>query len=275
MSSLPRRARGWAVRRGRALGLAAALAAHPALAGDPPTLASGGPVSDPSDAAAAGLAGAPPNAAPASAPPTSAPAGTLHALGVQGGWSNVDAGAGLSYRVRLPGGTQFGLDARYASLREGYISGYAVESGAALAGSAVAMIPWARFGPVDLDVRLSAGARALDADETRSPDRSSTALTTDFGPVVNVHAAPWLTLRTGWLNVVNLQLAPATDLDALGQIVLAGVAVPVGDRLLAHADFETGGLFGYDGDGGKYLTRVSVGLRWVLGESGGRPWTTF
>ncbi|MCU0684961.1 MAG: hypothetical protein MUF34_22390 [Polyangiaceae bacterium] len=246
MSSLTYRAHGWAVRRGRALGLAAALATHPALAGDSTPLA-----------------------------PAASPTSTLHALGVQGNWSNVDAGVGLSYRARLPGEAQLGLDARYASLRQGYVSGYAVESGAALAGAAVAMLPWARFGPVVLDLRLSAGVRALDADQTRSPDRSSTTITTDFGPVVNVHAAPWLTLRTGWLNVVNLQIAPATDLDALGQLLLAGVAIPVSDRLLAHADFETGGLFGYDGDGGKYLTRVSVGLRWVLGESGGRPWTTF
>ncbi len=253
-----------AARRGLRLGLATALAtafAHPfadrpALAGEPP--------------AAPFLVGEP----PAPSPPDAA-AGVGHAIGAQGSWSNVDAGAGLSYRVRFAGGWQLGLDARYASLRQGYISGYPVERGTALAGSALAMIPWARSGPLELDLRLAAGGRALDADETLSPERRSTTLTTEFGPVVNVHAAPWLTVRAGWLNVVNLQLAPSTDLDALGQLLLAGVAVPVGDRLLAHADFETGGLLGYGGDGGKYLTRVSVGLRWVLGGSDARPWTTF
>jgi hypothetical protein len=47
--------------------------------------------------------------------------------------------------------------------------------------------------------------------------------------------------------------------------MLTGLGVALSDSLFLRADVESGGVFGFDGDGTKYETRASVAVRWVSG----------
>lgn len=190
---------------------------------------------------------------------------TWHAFGLAGGVSNVDASVTGAYRLGLAGGWQLGLDAILSRKREAYISGRELDRGTALSGAALAMIPLVQRGPLSMHLRLGAGLRRLDGEGPQAPRGTSLALTTELGPIANLAVTPGFTVRTGFVNVLNLQLDPATDVDALGQMLTFGVNKALGSSLQIHVDVETGGLFGYDGDGGKYLTRGTLGLRYVPG----------
>lgn len=199
---------------------------------------------------------------------------TLHAASLQLTGSNFDAGAALGYRVRFAGGMQLGLEGRALAVRDAYVNGFAATGGYAVSGVGLVMVPMVQSGPLDLHFRASLGARSLNVDETTGPDKRGLTLLSELGPVVNIRATKSLTLRTGWLAVTNFQLSPAFDSEALGQVLLAGAVVPVTDDVQLHADVETGGLFGFDGDGGKYVVRGFVGARWAFGGSA-RSWLSF
>jgi hypothetical protein len=224
--------------------------------------------------AAPALAEEPAFQAPASA--ASAPrdgASTRHAFNLGGAYSNVDAAAILGYRLRLSGGLQLGAEVRYAPSRRSYIDGFATTGGAGRYGTLRALVPLASSGPLELGLGTTLGVRSLAVDTTTGLDKSSLAFTSEIGPGAHLQLTRGLTLRAGWLQVTNLQTRPNTALDALGQVLLLGATAPVTDTVQLYADFETGGLFGYDGDGGKYLTRGIVGARWVLGGAA-RDWMT-
>jgi hypothetical protein len=200
---------------------------------------------------------------------------TLHAFNLAGAYSNVDSAAILGYRLRLSNGLQLGAEVRYAPSRRSYIDGFATTGGAARYGTLRALVPLASSGPLELGLGTTLGVRALSVDTTPGPDRDSLALTSEIGPVAHLRLTRGLTLRAGWLQVTTLQTRPNTAVDALGQVLLLGATAPVTDTVQLYADFETGGLFGYDGDGGKYLTRGLIGARWVLGGAARRWMTAF
>lgn len=199
---------------------------------------------------------------------------TRQAIGVPLTLSNFDAGGGLAWRFRFAGGAQLGLDGRALSVRSAYLDGYAAQRGDAFTGAGQVLLPLVQMGPLEIHLRASLGAKALRVDESAGPHRRSTTLLGDVGPIVNVRLAPGLGLRTGWLAITHFQLTPGFDVEALGQVLLAGAVVPLSDDVQLHADVETGGTFGFDGDGGKYLVRGTVGARWVLGGAA-RSWLSF
>ena len=206
--------------------------------------------------------------------PVDQAATTRHAVSLQLTGSNFDSGASLGYRTRFRGGAQLGIEARALAAREAYVDGFAATGGYSVAGLAIGMLPMVQAGPLDLHLRASVGGRSLKVDETTGPRERSFTLVSEVGPVVNVRVSQDLTLRTGWLAITNFQLSPRFDSEALGQVLLAGAVMPLTPDLQLHADVETGGLFGFDGDGGKYVLRGSVGARWVLGGSA-RSWLSF
>lgn len=198
---------------------------------------------------------------------------TQHAFILAGGYSSVDATALLGYRLGLAGGVQLGLEVRHAPSRQGYIDGFAATGGSAQYGTLRALFPLAASGPLELGLGTSLGVRRLAANASAGPERTSLAFTSEVGPIAHLQLSPALTLRAGWLQVTHLQTAPSTSLDAMGQVLVLGAMAPVTDSLQLYADLETGGLFGYDGDGGKYLTRGTVGARLMLGGAA-RRWNT-
>jgi hypothetical protein len=200
--------------------------------------------------------------------------GLAHALSVSGGLSGTDAQGTIGYRLRSPGGWQLGAELSLASSRDTFISGYAAEGGLAYAGSAIGLAPLLEVGPLELSLAAHLGLRALVADQSVGPDTRATTLLSRFGPVASVRLAESVALRAGWLNVVNVQLSPTADLEALGQVVMLGLVTRVADQVSLFADFETGGVLGFDGDGTKLLARGTVGVRWILDGDAAR-WTNF
>lgn len=190
---------------------------------------------------------------------------TWHAVGLAAGVSNVDASLTGAYRLGLAGGWQLGIETTLSRKREAYISGRQLDQGTAVYGTTLGMIPLVQRGPLSMHLRLGAGLRRLEGKGPQAPRDTSLALTTELGPVANLTVTPGFTVRTGFLNVLNLQLDPTGDIDALGQVLFFGVNKALGTSMQIHADLETGGLFGYDGDGGKYLVRGLIGLRYVPG----------
>jgi hypothetical protein len=196
-----------------------------------------------------------------------------HGLSLSGAASSVDARGELGYRVRSSGGWQLGVGLAVARPSEAYISGYPARGGRALYGAVLGVAPLLELGPLELTGFLSLGGRALTGTSTRAPDSSSFALTTRLGPVAAVHLTDSWSLRAGWLNVFDLQLRPDTAADAIGFVLLAGLSVAPAASLHLYADLETGGLVGYDGDGAKYLTRGTLGARWLFDDD--NTWKLF
>jgi hypothetical protein len=195
-------------------------------------------------------------------------------LSINAGLSSTDAHGAIGYRLRSSGGWQIGAELRIAGSREAFISGFAADGGAAGAVTLIGAAPLVEVGPLELALVTHLGARVLDATRASGPDDRATLFTSRLGPIASIALGEHVALRAGWLNVVNLQLAPSTDLEALGQVVTLGAAAAISDELQAYVDFETGGFLGFDGDGTKYLNRGTVGLRWMF--SGARSdWTNF
>ena len=63
------------------------------------------------------------------------------------------------------------------------------------------------------------------------------------------------------------QRSPSVATETLGQLLLGGVTLAVTDDVQVHLRLETGGLYGFDGDGAKVLTRATVGVRLVPGQA--------
>ncbi|WP_309887711.1 hypothetical protein [Archangium sp.] len=198
----------------------------------------------------------------------------LHGFSMAGSYSNVDSAVTLGYRLRLPSGVQLGLEARHAPSREAYIDGFPGTGGSAQYGTLRALVPLASAGPLTIGFGANLGLRSLSVRSSLGPDSSSLAVTSELGLLAHLPLSSLLTLRAGWLQVTSFQTKPGFAVDALGQVMVLGVTAPVTDSLQLFADLETGGLFGYDGDGGKYLTRGTLGARLVLGGAA-RRWTAF
>ncbi|HEX8705187.1 MAG TPA: hypothetical protein VF815_40525 [Myxococcaceae bacterium] len=215
-------------------------------------------------------------AAPALAqqsPPTQEPS-SLHAFTLGGSYSNVDSAVTLGYWLRLPSGVQLGLDARYAPSRQAYIDGFLGTGGSARYGTLRALVPVASAGPLTVGFGANLGLRSLAVKSSAGPDSSSLTFTSELGLLAYLPVSSRLTLRAGWHQVTSFQTRPGFDVDAMGQVLVLGATAPVSRGVQLFADLETGGLYGYDGDGGKYLTRGTLGVRLVLDGAASR-WTTF
>jgi hypothetical protein len=205
--------------------------------------------------------------------PESKPA-TRHAVLGAAGASSTEVGGEIGYRLRLPSELQLGFVARASAVRKGFVDGFPARDGQMFSGLGLAIVPLARRGPLAMDLRGGLGLRASGFDTAGGPETSSRVMMTQLALIANVRATSFLTVRTGFVSVLDLALSPAGGIDALGQLLVLGAVVPVSDALQVYVDGETGGVFGYDGDGDKYVARAAIGLRWVSGREA-RAWTTF
>jgi hypothetical protein len=195
-----------------------------------------------------------------------------HAISVYTDGGTTDVGAGASWRLRLPGGTQLGLGVRAARAQESYVDGWRVDDATSVYGQAEAYTVLLRSGPLTLGLDGHAGVRRLFADDATPGGDASTALVSAVGPVAHVRIGPG-SLALGWQSVQNFQLDPGFAVDALGQVGRVGYAFGLTEDWQMYADLTGGGLFGYDGDGGKFLTRGTLGVRFV--PSAAHTWTAF
>ncbi len=199
------------------------------------------------------------------ATPTPALGDTVHTLAISAGGSEFDAAATADYHLRHDSGWEFGLSAGTGWLRQGFIAGYAVEDGSlSQAELTVARSLYQRQG-LRMMIHASPGARLVrGASGSMLAPSDSTAITLDTGLIAHVNAASGVSMHAGILLPLSYEIAPEIINDVNGGLLTIGAAVALGDRVEGFAAVETGGIFGADGDAGKYLTRATAGVRMRL-----------
>jgi hypothetical protein len=185
--------------------------------------------------------------------------------------SGADTRLELQGRLRI-GGAQLGLTARGSELRAAWIDGWPVDDGRAGAVLAHAAVPLVDRGGFRFDLRAQVGPRWMVARATEAPTSSSLALLTAVGPRATLDLGDRAAVQLGVDQVTDLQLDPGFAMDGLGQLLQGAVVRAVGDDWQVALSAETGGLFGYDGDGAKYATRAGVSLRFVPGAAASWLW---
>lgn len=193
-----------------------------------------------------------------------------HSLGVGAGVSNFDhAIARIDYRVLLPRGTRWTVDIRGASVDRTYIDGFEARGGSSLRGFGAVEAPLLHEGPLTLGLRAGAGARVNRAD--RGPETESVAALAELGMIGRVRASSALELHAGVSSPLSVQLDPAVNNDITGALLVGGLEWRVTDRIALTADVESGGIFGSDGNAGKFLLRGFVGARFAFDEAASPP----
>lgn len=194
---------------------------------------------------------------------TMAWAGPDRALGVDAGVSTAEQGGSVSGRLRWDSGWQLGLRGYAARVTTGFVDGFEVR-GARGVGTVGLTVPLVKRDAVQVDIEVDAGAQALVPEAGADIEETGIGIVADVSPMVTLPVAGGA-LRLGWRNVFHQQLTPSVALDAQGALIRAEGVIPVGDDLQVTVRGETGGVFGFGGDGGKYLAGARLGLRWVPG----------
>lgn len=185
--------------------------------------------------------------------------------------SSAGPSASVAGRLGLDSGFQLGLLVQGQQVSTAFIDGWPVTDGTAVNAQIGATVPLVRAEPVRVDVEVVSGARSLWATETDAPDDRSLILIADVSPVATVALRDGLAARLGWVQLTHLQLQPGPGLDAQGSLVRGGLVIAPTDSLQLALDAQAGGVFGFDGDGGKFLAQAGAQLRWVPGAAA--TWT--
>ena len=179
--------------------------------------------------------------------------------------------ATLSARAHLDSSLQVGVYLRGQQVSGAFIDGWPVTEGTATSGLLGLTLPLVAGDALRLDVEVESGLRTLQATQTQAEASQSLTLIADLGPVATLAVQDGLAIRLGWMQLTHLQVQPGSALDAQGSLLRGGVVfAPTPDLQLA-IDGQTGGVFGFDGDGGKYLAQVGAQVRWVPGAAA--SWT--
>lgn len=196
---------------------------------------------------------------------TAADAAPRVAVTLSPAYSGTDTRGVLGVRVGAPDGAQAGVDLRLAAVRTGWIDGWDVSSGVATSGLLHGAVPLHRSERFRVDLRANVGARLLAASATDAPVDRSWALLTEIGPRATLRVHDRVAVGLGFENVVDLQLDPSFAVDGLGQLLQAQLVVAPTDDWQVGVQGETGGLYGYDGDGAKFAGRLGLTLRYAPG----------
>ena len=201
-----------------------------------------------------------------------APARVVHAVGANALMRSLDSkdlgfGAQAEYRLRWPSEYQLGLSASLLALEADRIAGYAAKDTRRVEVTALTGIPLGRTGPLALDLRAGLSYIHLSSDDQSLEDQAASRAGIELGVIGSVTVTPRTSVRLGFSTPFAFELSPSGELATGGTLVSTGAGFAVTDSLLLRGDVETGGMFGFDGDGTKYETRVSVGLRWVSGQN--------
>ncbi|MFT5681214.1 MAG: hypothetical protein ACI8RZ_002120, partial [Myxococcota bacterium] len=188
---------------------------------------------------------------------------TDHAVSLSASHSAAESQAAASWELRTDSGIQIGLRGRAGQVHAVYLDGWPVSDGVALSGAGMLTLPLIHTDSVLLDLRTESGLRWLNATETTAPQSTNVVGLFQIGPVATMPVTDRFAAQLGWSALLNQQLSPTLTSDSIGQVLIGGGAIALTEDLQLSALAETGGLFGYDGDGAKYLLRGTVGIRWM------------
>lgn len=203
---------------------------------------------------------------------TLAHAGPAGSIGVDAGVSTADRTVGLTGRLRFDRGWQIGVRGVGAQVTEGFVDGFAVD-GTRFAGTLGLTVPLIRLDTVQVDVEVDLGAQRLQPEAGSSIDDVGVAIIADLSPMVTLPVGESGAVRLGWKNVFHQQVSPSSALDAQGALIRAEGVLAVSEDLQLTLGGATGGVFGFGGDGGKYLAGAHAAVRWVPGHA--RTWKNF
>ncbi len=194
----------------------------------------------------------------------------MHAVGASALLRSLDAkdlgyGAQLEYRLRWPSEYQLGLAGAALALEADRIGGFAARHTQRFEVTALGVVPLGRTGPLGLDLRVALGYAELNSTQAQLTHDRGRRLGFELALIGNVLLAPRLSLRLGLSTPLAFEIVPTRELATQGALLLTGLGVALSDSLFLRADVESGGVFGFDGDGTKYETRASLAVRWVSG----------
>ena len=185
------------------------------------------------------------------------------ALGALGHVSNEGEGALLDLRLRFPGGGQLGLDLGFGRARESWIAGFAADDARRTDLGLRFLAPLWEEGALRFSLGGRAGMRRLASAETNAEESGSWAVNLELAALGHARLHRAVTWRAGVLVPFSLEVAPEVVNDVTGALLTTGLALRLARGLQLTADLDAGGVFGADGDAGKFLARATVGLRFT------------
>ena len=199
-------------------------------------------------------------AAEARASDSAAPVFGLAALG-----SNSGAGLSADAGLRFAGGQQLGIALASEGLWTAHLGGQVAKGVSASEARAFTLLPLLTARNLELDLRLSSGARYLRDVGGLETHRDALRSTTELALLAHVRLGERYLLRTGVLLGFDLELSPTTSLADQSQSLSVGLGRTLGASTLLYAHVDAGGSYGFDGDNGKAIVRGALGLRFPLG----------
>lgn len=203
--------------------------------------------------------------------------GRAHALtfGLRAG--NTGYGGLVGVRRRFRRGIGLGVEVESVFTPDAVIGGYATEDNLVLAARAPMFFPVYRSRQLTMALTFAPGlyyTQSFTEGPTPRTPSQGLSITVDAGVFAYIRATPHLTWVAGVENPFGVQVEPIVDLSKIGTLLVTGPVVPINDRMSWFATLEAGGVFGSNGDGGKFLVRGTTGLRVVFGTSA-RQWRAF
>jgi len=176
--------------------------------------------------------------------------------------------ARFEWRVQRPNRFQLGLSGQVGLAQGLYLNGWPVDAGRTFTGQLLGSFPLVHQQALRVDLQLESGPRFLWAAEpVENGQDGSLSLATGLRPLATLLLSNVWDLQLGWTARFDMQIRPNVSADAIGQLLLGGAVLHLSPNLDCSLRVETGGLYGYNGDGAKYLTRVGLGLRWFPGRN--------
>ncbi|MEM9069211.1 MAG: hypothetical protein AAGE52_11925 [Myxococcota bacterium] len=172
--------------------------------------------------------------------------GGLGLVDVRGRWGN----------TQLIGEVGFGRE------REAFVSGFVVDDALRIdARAGILSRVWSQ-DRTSFSILALAGVRGFFSGEGNAPDTDSWAIQAELGALVHRDVHDRATLRVGILVPLVFQVDPEFSNDMNGTLLSGGLALHFGEVHVV-ANLDLGGIFGADGDAGKFLARGTLNLRWA------------
>lgn len=196
------------------------------------------------------------------------------AVGLSGALSAAEPRLTAQGRWRAPSSAWLGAELRLGDARALYLDGWPVSEGRTLTALIGGSAPLVTQGGASIDLQVAGGLRTLSAEVPTPAEAAGTVIPEQsWGWVMEVSPIGTLPLgergaaQLGWTVIFSQQRSPSVATEALGQVLVGGYTLAVTDDVQVHLRLETGGLYGFDGDGAKVLTRATAGVRLVPGQA--------
>ncbi len=189
-----------------------------------------------------------------------------YALGTYATADNFAATGGVEGRLRLPR-AQLSLRAEGGRARAAYVAGFATDDAALTRVTFETRLAAGSVGRARFGVHLSAGGRFTRGGEGNAPDGVGRAVEVGVGLVATLPVGARGAVRGGVLVPFSLEISPEVVNDMQGALLTLGGAVALTDRLWLQGQIDTGGIFGSDGDAGKFLFRGTLAIRGLFGST--------